>query len=84
MEVLRVLLDWIWQAVRIAVPIIGATAFLVWLRGYPDEYFLGLGAVFGAAAIWAVVRVVNRTSRQAANPAVTNPDAPPPNQRQHN
>jgi hypothetical protein len=61
MDLIRVVTSWVVQAIGIAVPVLAATALLVWLRYAADELYLwGLGAAFGAAAIWLTVRWFNR------------------------
>jgi hypothetical protein len=60
MDVIRVLMSWAVEAIRIGVPVFAATALLLWLRYAADElYFWGLGAGFGVAAIWLTVRWFN-------------------------
>ena len=61
MDVIRVLLSWAFQAIKIGVPVVAAAAILLWLRYALDvHYHLVLGVAFGAAAIWLVVRWFNR------------------------
>jgi hypothetical protein len=61
MDLIRVVTSWVVQAIRIAVPVLAATALLVWLRCVAEEkYFWGLGAASGATAIWLFVRWFNR------------------------